>query len=108
MFEYRICLIKLLMQSLPTLNAFNLELISTIPLNVSVGIALPYTGASLDVAQTTVNARYASNNLNLSVALLFNRSDTTCDNSDINGPLLLTEYFNTRAYGHCAAVIVSG
>ncbi|OQV12895.1 Atrial natriuretic peptide receptor 2 [Hypsibius exemplaris] len=108
MFYYRICLIKLVMQSLPMLNAFNLELISTIPLNVAVGIALPYTGASLDVAQTTVNARYASSNLNLSVTLLFNRSDTTCDNSDINGPLLLTEYFNTRAYGHCAAVIVSG
>ncbi|OQV12890.1 hypothetical protein BV898_12812, partial [Hypsibius exemplaris] len=102
------CLVTLIILSIiATVKAFQLELISTMPLNVPGGFALPNTGAALEVAQSTVNSQY-SFNLNLSVTLLFNRSDTICEIADVNGILLLTEYFNRRAFDRCTALIVSG
>ncbi|OQV12894.1 hypothetical protein BV898_12816 [Hypsibius exemplaris] len=108
MFGCKGCVLTLIILSIiATVKAFQLELISTIPLSVAGGFALPNTGAALDVAQSTVNSQY-SFILNLSVTLLFNRSNTICEIAEINEIFLLTEYFNTQAFDRCTALIVSG
>ncbi|OQV12899.1 hypothetical protein BV898_12821 [Hypsibius exemplaris] len=105
-------LVFVLASILSTAKGFDLELISTIPRHNFVGVNLPVTGAALDVAQTTINARFFPY-LNLSVTLLYNKSDSMCDTptvvgSDPNAPALLADYYNTQAANRCVAIIVSG
>ncbi|OQV12897.1 Atrial natriuretic peptide receptor 1 [Hypsibius exemplaris] len=83
------------------------ELISTIPFGVHVGVALPATGAGLDIAQTAVNSRFAED-LNLTVSLVYNKNDTICDDSDEAAAGLAAEYYQTRSFNRCAAFTNSG
>ncbi|OQV22822.1 hypothetical protein BV898_03256 [Hypsibius exemplaris] len=87
--------------------AFDLELISTIPYNISLGVALPWTGAGLDLGQESVRRRYASSGLNLTVTFLYRPEDRSCDDANANAMLLLTEYYNRRAANRCVAIISS-
>jgi hypothetical protein len=88
-------------------HAFDIEIISIIPYNLSLGVALPWTGAALEVAAESVRSQY-STTLNLSVTLLYRNKDRTCEDTNANAMLLLTDYYYTQAFNRCVAVIASG
>ena len=90
-----------------TTSILDVEVISTIPYNISVGVALPFTGAALQVAVEAVNDQFAGD-LNISFTLLYNKADTICDYADVNALLLAAEYYNTKARNRCVAFINSG
>ncbi|OQV17624.1 hypothetical protein BV898_08249 [Hypsibius exemplaris] len=87
-------------------SPFDLEIISIIPCNISVGVALPFTGAALRVAEDAVNAEFLGR-LNLTVTLLYQETDRVCEDTDAHAPLLLAEYYNKKALGRCVAVVGS-
>jgi hypothetical protein len=84
-----------------------LEIVSTIPNNISVGIALPWTGAPLHLASEDVRSRFSAD-LNVSLTLLYNKDDRTCDDADAHAPFLLADYYNTKALNRCVVVIGAG
>jgi hypothetical protein len=106
-FAFRVLIVRCLHALLGTSHAFDLEMISIIPYNLSLGVALPWTGAALQVAADNVRSQYSAT-LNLSVTLLYRNKDQTCEDTNANAMLLLTDYYYTQAFNRCVAVIASG
>jgi hypothetical protein len=89
------------------IQPFQLEIISVIPFNISVGVALPWTGAALQLAFESVREEFSSD-LNISLTSLYDKDDRTCEETDAHAPVLLADYYNTKAANHCATVIATG
>jgi hypothetical protein len=104
---FKVLLVGCLHAFLGSSHAFDLEMISIIPYNLSLGVALPWTGAALQVAADNVRSRYSAT-LNLSVTLLYRNKDRTCEDANANAMLLLTDYYYTQAFNRCVTVIASG
>ena len=92
----------------PVHGTVQVEVLSTIPNNLPIGVALPFARAAVDAAVDDVNAQYAGH-LNVSVTFLYNDADRICDDTDANAPILLAEhYYRSSAAGRCTAVLVAG
>ena len=92
----------------PVYGIVQVEVLSTIPNNLPIGVALPVVGAAVEVAVDDVNAQYVGL-LNVSVTFLYNDADRICDDTDANAPILLAKhYYKSSAAGRCTAVLVAG
>ena len=87
--------------------AFDLEIISTIPNNISVGVALPWSGSALKISTEHARKVFAGD-LNITLTLLYNTDDRTCDDTDSAAPLLLADYYYTKSQDRCVVNIGSG
>jgi hypothetical protein len=73
------------------------------PYNVSVGSALPWTGAVLQLALENMQNEF-SKDLNISLTLLYNKNDRTCGDAEAEASRLMADYYYTKAENRCVVV----
>lgn len=83
--------------------SMDVEIISILHANSTVG-GLLWTGAALDLAVESVNEKFAGS-LNLSVSFHSEPSDRSCDDAEASTTPLLAQYYNTKMFGQCVAVM---
>ena len=92
----------------PVHGTVQVEVLSTIPNNLPIGVALPVVGAAVEVAVDDVNAQYAGH-LNVSVAFLYDKDDRICDDTEAHAPIVLAEYYYKRnVSSRCSAILLAG
>ena len=92
----------------PVHGIVQVEVLSTIPNNLPIGVALPVVRAAVEVAVDDVNAQSVGL-LNVSVTFLYNDADRICDDTEAHAPIVLAEYYYKRnVSSRCSAILLAG